>query len=163
MAKSTTLCPSCGAYKGIRKLSAIVKERENPELIRRIAPPMDPQKAISNLSSRDMLIVIGLAFTMTAFVLAMQERATMAMIIYGVFMLFMLAALVRLFLNYSRTRKVAAALTEPWREASLIWSRLWYCTDEDLVFDPKTGQSAKPEDMREKLLHYTGELVLNKK
>jgi hypothetical protein len=163
MAKSTTTCPSCGAHKGIRKLSVIVQAQEDPALIRRIAPPMDPQKAIKNLSSRDMLVVIALAFVMTVFFLAMQERATTAMIIYGAFMLFMLAALVRLFLHYSRTRKTAAALAEPWREAYLVWARLWYCYDEDLVFDPRTGESAKPEAMREQLLHYTGEIVTGKK
>jgi len=163
MAKSTTTCPSCGTARGIRKLSSLVKEQENKELILRIAPPMDPQKAIKNLSSRDMLIVIGLAFVMTAFFLAIQERALWGMIIYGVFMLFMLTALVRLFMHYSRTRKVAAALTEPWREAYLIWSRLWYCFDEDLVFDPKTGESVKPEAMREVLLHYSADVVQTKK
>ena len=162
MAKSTTTCPSCGTHKGIRKLSAIVRAQEDTALIRRIAPPMDPQKAIRNLSSRDMLSVIGLAFVMTAFFLAMQERAMMGMLIYGAFMVFMLFALVRLFLNYSRTRKTAEALTEPWREAYLVWSRLWYCFDEDLVFDPKTGDTAKPEAMRETLLHYTGEAARKK-
>lgn len=157
------ICPSCGSVKGLTKLSAIVKAQEDPALIRRIAPPQDPQKAIKDLNSRDMLIVIGLAFVMTAFFLALQSRATMGMIIYGAFMLFLLAAVARLAMHYFRTRKVAAALTEPWREAVLIWNRLQYCMEEDLVFDPKTNAFAKPEEMREKLLHYTPDRALPKK
>ena len=157
------ICPGCGSAKGLIKLSAIVKAQEDTALIKRIAPPQDPQKAIKDLSSRDMLLVIGLAFVMTAFFLALQNRATMGMIIYGAFMVFLLVAMARLAMHYFRTRKVATALAEPWREAALIWNRLQYCPEEDLVFDPKTNTFAKPEEMREKLLHYTPERVEVKK
>lgn len=157
MAKA--ICPKCGTHKGIKKLSEIVKEQENAALIQRIAPPMNPQRGIKTLSSRDMLIVIGLAFIITAFLLALQSRSVMAIIIYGAFTLFFLVALLRLLLNYVRTRKVATALTEPWREAYLIWNRLLYCLDEDLVFDPKTNQYAKPEEYRTVLLQYPPEIA----
>ena len=152
------ICPSCGTHKGIKKLSDIVKLQEDAALIQRIAPPMNPQKSVKPLSSRDILVVVGLAFILTTFLLALQSGSVMAIIIYGFFMIFFLAAMGRLIVNYLNTRKVANALTEPWREAYLIWSRLQYCTDEDLVFDPKFDETAKPEEYREKLLHYPPEI-----
>ncbi len=106
---------------------------------------MNPQRSVKALSSRDMLSVIGLAFIITAFLLALQSRSLTAILIYGAFLLFFLVALARIIINYIRTRKVADALTEPWREAYLIWNRLLYCMDEDVVFDPKTNEYAKPE------------------
>lgn len=147
-------CPSCGTLKGISQLSSIIKKGEETELIARLAAPMNPQRAVKNFSSRDFLLFTGLAFVMTAFMLALQSRSMAALIIYGVFMLFFIAGAVRLFLNYWRTRKVAEALTPAWREAALIWNRLCYCRAEDLVFDPRTNQTATPEEYRQVLLHY---------
>ena len=147
-------CPSCGALKGITKLSSIMQKGEETELMARLAAPMNPQRGVKNLNSRDFVVFVGLASIMTVFMLALQSRSMPAIIIYGVFMLFFIVGAVRLFLNYWRTRKVAEALTPAWREAALIWNRLCYCRAEDLVFDPRTNQSARPEEYRQVLLHY---------
>ena len=147
-------CPSCGALKGITKLSSIMQKGEETELMARLAAPMNPQRGVKNLSSRDFLLFVGLAFVMTAFMLALQSRSFGALVIYGIFMLFFIAGAVRLLLNYWRTRKVAEALTPAWREAALIWNRLYYCRAEDLVFDPRTNQTARPDEYHQVLLHY---------
>jgi len=151
-------CPKCGKSKGITKVSAIIKKEEDLELIKRLAAPRDPQKSIKSFGARDSLIFIALAFTTTTFLLSMQNKSMTAMVIYGVFTLFFVVGVVRLFLNYSRTRKVAEALTPGWRDAQVIWNRLYYCYDEDLVFDSKTREFCAPEEYHQTLLHYPPEI-----
>jgi hypothetical protein len=149
-----TTCPKCGNAKGIKKLSVIIKDAQEEALIKRLAAPMNPQKAVKPLNARDSLIFIGFAFTTTTFLLSLQNKAITATVIYGIMMAFFLVGIVRMLLNYIRTRKVADALTPAWRDAALIWNRLWYCVDDDLVFDPKTGESAAPQAYHQALLHY---------
>jgi hypothetical protein len=140
--------------KGITKINVIVKNQDDPALARRLAAPMNPVKAVQPLGARDSLVFIGLAATSTTFILSLQNRAITASIIYGAFVIFFLAAVVRLLLHLTRTRKVAEALTPGWRDAALIWNRLYYCFKDDLVFDPKTGETAKPEEYHKVLMHY---------
>lgn len=153
-----TTCPKCGNMKGIAKLNVIVKSQSDEALAKRLAAPMNPQKAVKPIGARDSLVFIGLAATATTFFLALQNQAGTAIFIYGAFVLFFLVAIARLLINYSRTRKVADALTPGWRDAALIWNRLYYCSNDDVVFDAKTGESAKPEEYHKVLLHYPPEI-----
>ena len=151
-------CPKCGKMKGITKVSTIIKKEEDTDLIQRLAAPMNPQKGIKSFGARDSLIFIALAFTATSFILSLQNRSITAIVIYGVFTLFFVVGVVRLMLNFTRTRKVAEALTPSWRDAAVIWNRLYYCYEDDLVFDPKTKESANPEEYHKALLHYPPEI-----
>ena len=153
-----TTCPKCGNMKGITKVSLIVKSQDDEALAKRLAAPMNPQRAVKPLGARDSLVFIGLAATATTFFLSLQNRAGTASFIYGAFVLFFLVAIVRLLVNYVRTRKVADALTPGWRDAALIWNRLYYCTNDDLVFDPKTGETATPDEYHKTLMHYPPEI-----
>ena len=153
-----TTCPNCGNLKGIVKLSVLVKNLEAPEELQRLGAPMNPQKSIKPIGARDSIAFLGLAATATTFFLALQNEAGTAIFIYGAFVLFFLVAIVRLLINYTRTRKVAEALIPAWREAALVWNRLYYCTDDDLVFDPKTGETAKPEEYHKVLMNYPPEI-----
>ena len=154
-----TTCPKCGNMKGITKVSVIVKSQEDEALARRLAAPMNPQKAIKPFTARDSLIFVGLAAVATTFTLSLQNEAKTGSLIFGAFLLFFLVGAVRMMLNYVRTRKVANALTPGWREAALIWNnRLYYCANDDVVFDPKTGQTASPEEFHKVLMNYPPEI-----
>ena len=149
-----TTCPKCGNAKGIVKLSALVKNPTDAGLAKRLSAPMNPQKGIKPIGARESVAFIGLAATATTLFLALQNEAKTGAFIYGAFVLFFLVAVVRLLVGQTRTRKVAEALTPAWRDAALIWNRLYYCSHDDLIFDPKTGESAKPEEYHTALLHY---------
>ncbi|MEE4193733.1 MAG: hypothetical protein V2J07_00910 [Anaerolineae bacterium] len=153
-----TTCPKCGNMKGITKVSEIVKSQTDETLARRLAAPMNPQKAIKSFGARDSLVFLGLAATATTFFLALQNEAGTAIFIYGAFVLFFLVSIVRMMIIQRRTRKVADALTPGWREAALIWNRLYYCANDDVVFDPKTGETAAPADYHQVLMHYPPEI-----
>lgn len=153
-----TTCPKCGNMKGIVKVSVIVKNQKDEALARRLGAPMNPQKAIKPFNARDSLVFIGLAATATTFFLALQNEAGAGIFIYGAFVLFFLVAVLRVVVNYTRTRKVADALTPGWRDAALIWNRLYYCPKDDMVFDPKTGEMAKPNEYHKVLMNYPPEI-----
>ena len=152
-------CPKCGNMKGITKVSVIVKSQEDEALARRLAAPMNPQHAIKPFGARDSLVFLGLAATATTFIISLQNEANTGIFIYGAFMLFFIVAVVRLMINFTRTRKVADALTPGWRDAALIWNnQLYYCANDDLVFDAKTGETASPEEYHKVLMHYPPEI-----
>ncbi|MBN2047487.1 MAG: hypothetical protein JW750_06580 [Anaerolineaceae bacterium] len=135
-------------------MSDIFRERQDAELVRAVAPPVDPLTKVRKLSAKDILTLVGLAAIITVFFLVLGSDSLNAIIIFGAFMLFFSLAVGKIIYSYVRTRKIAFMLIPYWRESMDIWKRLYYCESEQIVFDPKTGAQARPEDTFGALLHY---------
>lgn len=51
--------------------------------------------------------------------------------------------------SYSKEKERLAAERVLWEQAMARWAGLYYCSRDDIVFDPETGESCHPADLHE--------------
>ena len=146
-------CPQCGEIDAVRKVSAIYNNgfstipNDSPlvpygvvdktittitSLAQKIAPPPEPKDPGGmNLGCLFLLFIVFLIASSTSWIFALGITITLAFLVnYFLFM---------------PLQKEYKELKPEWDEAIRRWSELYYCSRDDCVFNPNTGESVPPE------------------
>lgn len=100
------------------------------------------------LLASSVFLPILLVMTVIMFFSGAFEEAVQGLCV-GVFLGFMVLFLLRRRGSYSKEKERLAAERVLWEQAMARWAGLYYCSRDDIVFDPETGESCHPADLHE--------------
>jgi hypothetical protein len=122
--------------------SSLVSEPAT-RLAERLAPPAEPEKPSS--STPYLLIFIGSSALVGSIILASTKNPT----IFGPLgIISILLGVVWGFLNWKEKENYRSAYAS-WQDQKKKWNRLYYCARDEIVFDPRSGNSAVLENLGE--------------
>jgi len=156
---STIVCPVCNRNDAMQKASAVVSSGTGTSgglgaataLAQKLAPPSEP-----TMGCDYWLIILtfglpGFTSLLLIFLGGGKWRWDLEEIVGG-FVLGVLfpAIAVGAYLHWDRVERPPQQ--EAFNKAMLKWSRLYYCSRDDIVVDPQTGGTCRPDSLRGFLL-----------
>jgi small-conductance mechanosensitive channel len=135
------VCPVCHKSDQVKKLQAAYEAG-----IQRFAPPSMPAGRIS--MSRSMVIGMGLVFLGSFFIIVLGVTGVLDFAAELIQVLVTITAIVvTLVLSFIAFQRVVQGdlasqkLYPAWDRALANWHRLYYCSRDDVVFDPQEGKA----------------------
>src|SRR2546425_2423488 len=144
------LCPVCHQADKVKTLQAAYNEG-----LERFAPPPMPGKTVSMLRYMvGSMLIIGICiFFILVLVGSESFGQTFSWAELALVLLTLTAIVTGLILSYVAFTKVVNGDMEAqkryaaWDRAMQNWNRLRYCSRDDVVFDPQTGETIAPETL----------------
>lgn len=143
-------CPECKLEDRVGWITELAEKED--ALALRLAPPDAPSTPAPLVSMNEGLGCVGALFFGAAFFLSVTYGSKTASIIFGIFVLFFAVAFTLTILRGMRDRRRLHQEEDLWLRKMDLWSNLYYCARDDLVFDPQTGKMAKADDLEEILI-----------
>lgn len=140
-------CPACKKKDRVGLVSDLAEKEDETAL--RLVPPDEPSLPPPLVSMNEGLGCVGALFFGAAFFLSVAYGSTTAGIIFGVFMLFFAAAFTLTIWRGMKARRKLQQEEAIWLRKMEIWSNIYYCARDDLVFDPQSGKTAMADDLDE--------------
>lgn len=135
------VCPVCHKSDQVKKLQAAYEAG-----VQRFAPPSMPAGRIS--MAKSMVIGMGLVFLGSFFIIVLSVTGVLDFTVELIQVLLTLAAIVAtLVISFIAFQRVVQGdlasqqLYPAWDRALANWHRLYYCSRDDVVFDPKEGKA----------------------
>lgn len=140
--KAKPSCPVCHKSDQIKTMQAAYDSG-----IARCAPPDMPTKTIS-MSSSIMFSMILVGICVFLVIVLVGSEANLLPVLQdtllGVTLVSIVTALVLSYIAFQRVVRGDAEATlqfPAWDQAMAAWKSLYYCSHDDLVFDPQTNKS----------------------
>jgi hypothetical protein len=148
------VCPVCKQSDKVKKLQTVYNEGMS-----RFAPPPMPGKTVSILRIMVFnMVLVGIFVFLILVLVGSESFGQVHPYIEITLVVLALAAIVlALILSYMAFTKVVRGDEEAterysaWDRAMANWNRLYYCTRDDVVFDPQTGKVVPEEALRDML------------
>jgi len=135
------VCPVCHKSDQVKKLQAAYEAG-----IQRFAPPSMPAGRVS--MSRSMVIGMGLVFLGSFFIIVLGVTGVLDFTAELIQVLVTITAIVfTLVISFMAFQRVVQGdlasqkLYPAWDRALANWHRLYYCSRDDVVFDPQEGKA----------------------
>jgi len=124
-------------------------------LAQRLLPPDEPQVKTQDMYVGVLYITLFFSgiYSLTICGITQGGDDALAAACFGLFSL--LVFLIALRLLYRERRMIRRAKAQlparmqAWEQAMNRWAGLYYCSRDDIVFDPETGESCHPADLHE--------------
>ncbi len=142
-------CPKCGRSDCVTGIFELAEQQNTLAL--RLSPPEKPSFNRPLVSLSEGLGCLGALFFGSALFLAVTYGSIVAAIIFGLFVLLFSASFLLTILRGLRERRELDQRLFAWQQEMELWERQYYCSRDDLIFDPETGRTTAPAPLNVKL------------
>src|SRR5688572_32123778 len=155
MSNKNILCPECGHFDMVRKVSAIAEDTAiasgeygpvslRSDLARELAPPDKPK----SFSAAPCIIIVPLLILILFTSFGMPGTTSPS------FMILLLAIIGTLVFGFLLSQRQAQDKVPNWQEALNKWNQLYCCTRERILFNPDDFASGTLPAVRKNMLDY---------
>ena len=123
------------------------------DLARLLSPPPKPRMPGNwLLALTSGFLVFAVAGAMMTGLLAYEADQNLAslsrsLLVWGVFIVFLSVTVVAVWTDKRTKNLKSRSALSSWKKALNVWDRLYYCFRDDLVVDPQTGTTYRPNEL----------------
>ena len=144
----TILCPICGKEDNLVRVPDLMMNSQDNALLEKLKPPPDPATQLPSINMQNEgLGCLGGLFFGAAFLLSVIYSSGLAAAIFGGFTLLITISLILTFIKMLKARSQLKEITPIWEQKMEKWERLYYCSKDQVVFDPKTGKNVPIDEV----------------